>query len=111
MGKKFSLGSMKTFIQKMKNVFSSFKFEDYNVEPENVIDSAIMIISRDIKSGALDIKIFDDAEATSKVLKSVKQQLSDKFKDIQDEKSESTISADEIKVITMEEIYECESCE
>ena len=95
-GKNFSLDSMKTFMKKMKNVFSSFKFEDYNVEPETVIDSAIMTISKDIKSGTLDIKIFDDAEATSKILKSVKQQLSDKFKGIQDEKTESTISVDEI---------------
>ena len=87
---------MKTFMKKMKNVFSSFKFEDYNVEPETVIDSAIMTISKNIKSGTLDIKIFDDAEATSKILKSVKQQLSDKFKGIQDEKTESTISVDEI---------------
>ena len=96
MGKDFSLRSLKNLILKIKNVFSSFKFEDYDVEPETVIDSAIMFIAKDVENGNLDAKTFDDGGATSKLLKSIKQQLSDKFRDIQSEKDTSTISADEI---------------
>lgn len=116
MNNNFSLSSMKTLMQKMKNVFSSFKFKEYGIDPETVIDSAIMFIAKDVENGNLDAKTFDDGEATSKVLKSIKQQLSDKFKDIKSEKDTSTIPADEIMEFveeancTKSEILEAVDC-
>lgn len=92
----FSINSMKTLIVKIKNIFGSFKFTDYDVEPDTVVDAAILSILDKLNRDKINREIFKDGEKTSKLLKSIKQEVSDKFKEMESEKKEGTISIEEL---------------
>lgn len=92
----FSMNSMKTLITKIKNIFSTFKFEDYDVEPDTVVDSALLLVLDGLSKDKINRETFNNEEKVSKLLKSIKQEISDKFKKMKDEKKEGTISVEEI---------------
>lgn len=90
------ISDVKIFVEKTKNVFSSFDFDGNNTEPQDVIDITIMLVADDVKNNNINVKDFKDSQKTSQILKSVKQRINNRFKEINNENIEGTISVDEI---------------